>query len=99
MRPDAQVEEIPLAIEADLLLGRDLADIFGLVALADAVEEGDRLVAVPYLAGDRLVAVHDVAHAFLDAREVLRGERRRLGEVVVEAGLGRGTEGDQGVGL
>src|SRR6266542_673405 len=47
MRPDAQIDEIPLAIEADLLLGRDLADIFGLVALAEAVEKGDRLVALP----------------------------------------------------
>jgi len=43
MRPDAQVDEIALPIEADLLLGRDLADVFGLVALADVVEEGDAL--------------------------------------------------------
>src|SRR5947199_4649432 len=69
MRADAQIDETALAIEADLLLGRDLADISGLVALADAVEERHRLVPLPHLAGDRLVAAHDVAHALLDARQ------------------------------
>ena len=42
MRPDAQIDEIALAIEADLLAGRDFADIFGLVALADAAKRSDR---------------------------------------------------------
>ena len=88
MRPDAQIDEVALAVEADLLLGRDLADIFRLVAFADAVEEGDRLVALPHLAGDRLVAAYDVAHALLDAREI-----------VVEAGFGRRAEGNLGLGV
>jgi len=39
MRADAEIDEIALTIEADLLRGRDVADIFGLVALAEAVEE------------------------------------------------------------
>src|SRR6266566_5614555 len=38
MRPRAQIDETALAIDADLLRGRDLADVFGLVALADAGE-------------------------------------------------------------
>ena len=97
MRPDAEVDEIALAVEADLLVRRDLGDPFGLVALADAIEEGDRLVALPDLAGDRLVALDDVAHPRLDLLEVLGGERRVAGEVVIEAGLGRRAEGDLGL--
>src|SRR5205814_7605540 len=94
MRADAQIDEVALAIEADLLLGRDLADIFGLVALTDAIEERDRLIAVPDLAGDRLVTAHDVAHALLDARQIVGGERSRAGEIVIEAGFCRRAEGD-----
>src|SRR5688572_28581187 len=37
MRPDAQIDETALAIQADLRVGRDLADVFGAVALADAL--------------------------------------------------------------
>src|SRR5947207_1452313 len=70
MRTDAQIDKIALAIEADLLLARDLADIFGLVALAEPVEERDGLVAIPNLAGDRLVAAHDVAHTLFDTRQI-----------------------------
>jgi hypothetical protein len=51
MRPDAKIDEIPLPIEADRLVGRDFLDPFRLVALADPGEEGDRLVALPHLAG------------------------------------------------
>src|SRR5437764_7612550 len=50
MRSDAQIDEIALAVEADFRFGRDLADVFGLVALADAAEKPDRLVAVAHLA-------------------------------------------------
>ena len=99
MRPDAQIDEIALAVEADLLACRDLADIFGLVALADAGEEGDRGVALPDLAGDLLVAADDLAHPLLDLLEVFRGERLVAGEIVIEAGLGRGAEGDLGLGI
>src|SRR6516165_12286554 len=35
VRPAAQVNELALAVEADRLVRRDLADVFGLVALAD----------------------------------------------------------------
>src|SRR5262249_22320900 len=99
MRPDTEIDEIALAIEADLLLRRNLADIFGLVALADAVEEGYRPVAAPHLARDRFVAAHDVAHALLDAREVVGRERRCAREIVIKAGVGRRAEGDLRFGI
>src|SRR5205823_4362452 len=99
MRTDAQINKIALAIEADLLLARDLADIFGLVALAEPVEERDGLVAIPNLAGDRLVAAHDVAHTLFDTRQIVGGERRRARKIVVEAGSGRRAEGDLSFGV
>ena len=99
MRADAQIDKIALAIEADLLGCRDLADVFGLVALADAGEERDRLVAVPYFAGDRLVAADDVAHPRLDLFEVFGRERLGAGEIVIKAGFGRRAKGDLGLGI
>src|SRR5204862_7443418 len=96
MRPDAQIDEIALAIEADFLTRRDLADIFGFVPLADAVEKGDGLVALPDLASDPLVAADDLPHPLFDASQVFRRERLGAGNVVVEAGLGRRPAGDAG---
>src|SRR5207237_5449249 len=98
MRADAEIDEIPLAVEADLLLGRDLADIFGLITFADAVEKGDGLVAIPHFTVDRLVAPHDVAHALLDALEIVGRERRRTRAFVLKPRLGRRAEGTLRIG-
>src|SRR5260370_10169703 len=99
MRPDAESDEVALVVDADLFVGRDLADPFGLVFLTDRFEEGDRLVARPYLARDLLVALDDLAHARLELRQILGGERRVTGEIVIEAGLGRRAERDLDVGI
>src|SRR5580693_3619723 len=99
MRTDAEINEIALPVEADLLTFRDFADIFGLVALADTVEEGDSRVAVPDLARDLLVAAHDLAHARLNPFEILGRERFGAGEIVIKSGFGRRPEGDLGIGI
>src|SRR5579875_3878651 len=99
VRPGAQIDKIALPVEADLLLRRDLADIFRLVILADAAKEADRGLAFPYLAGDRLVAAHDLAHARFDPGKILGGEGRIAGEIVVEAGFGRRPKGDLRFGI
>ena len=52
-----------------------VADQLGLEPFAPALEEGDGLVAVPYLAVELFAAGHDVAHPFLDGRQVFQGER------------------------
>ena len=60
-------------------------------------EELAHLAAVPDLADERLVGGDHAPHLGLDRREVLVGERtmlRRRREVVVEAVVGRRTEGD-----
>jgi hypothetical protein len=87
VRPAAEVEPLALAIERHVLVGRDALDDLGLVLLADGLEVGDGLVAVPDLADDLLVAVDDLGHALFDRREVVRAERLVAGEVVVEAVL------------
>src|SRR5262249_40092250 len=51
MRSSAEIDEPALAVEADFLVRRDLIDIFGLVALADAAKKGGCRVAIPDLAG------------------------------------------------
>ena len=99
MRADAQIDKIALAIEAYFLFGRDLGDVFGLVALADPGKKRDCGVAVPDLAADRLVATNNVVHAGFDLFEIVRGERLGAGEIVVKPGLGRRAESDLGFGI
>src|SRR5579862_9129284 len=87
MRTDAQIDKIALAIDADRLVRRNFPDPLGLVALADTREKRDRGVAIPDLAGDRLVAPHDLAPARFDLFEILRRERLGAREIVIEPGL------------
>ena len=99
MRARAHVEPVALAVDGDLLVLRDLADPFGLEALAMLAEIIGDPVAAPDLAGDLLVAVDDLAHALLDGGEIVRREGRVAGEVVIEAVLDRRAEGDLGAGI
>jgi hypothetical protein len=89
VRAAAEVLPVPLAVDRDVLAGRDALDDLGLVLLADGAEVLDGLVAVPDLAMDRLVAVDDLPHPLLDRGKVVQAERLVAGEVVVEAVLDR----------
>src|SRR5437899_4220143 len=93
VRPDAKIDKPALSIEADLLLARDFADIFGLIDFADFAEKGDRGVPVPDLARDLLVAADDFAHPLLDLVEIFRSERLAAGEIVIKPGFRRRAEG------
>ena len=96
MRPPAQVDEVALAIEADgLALGNSLDDL-GLVVLACVLEKPHRLGPVPFLTDDGLVALDDVMHASLDFFKVLGRKGLFAGEIVVEAVLDGGADGDLG---
>jgi hypothetical protein len=60
-------------------------------------EELPHSLAVPHFADQRLVGRNDAPHLFFDRGQVFLGERAAAGsgrEVVIEAVLGRGTEGD-----
>ena len=61
----------------------------GLVAFAARLEERDRLLAVPFLALERIVACDDLAHLCLDRGKILGAEGFVAREVVVEAVLDR----------
>src|SRR5690606_10523424 len=49
VRAAAQVDEVALPVQADRLVARDPGDDFRLVVLADAAEELDGAVAIPFL--------------------------------------------------
>ena len=87
MRPAAQVDEIPLPIQGDLLVRGNRRDDLGLVLLAHAAEELHGFVAGHDRPFDRDVALRDLGHALLDGGEIFGRERPLVREVVVEAVL------------
>src|SRR5947208_9442587 len=93
VRPAAEVDEVALRVERHRRRDEALEDL-DLVTLAAPPEELDRLRARHLLALERQVGFHDLAHDLLDLGEVLRREWRRAVEVVVEAVLDGGTDGD-----
>ena len=94
MRAAAEIEPLALAVQGDGLVARDPLDDLGLVLLAPVAEVPHRLVAIPHLARDGLVAVDDLAHAFLHALQILGREGLLAGEVVVEPVLDGRSDGD-----
>ena len=99
VRPAAEIGERSLAVDGDRFAGRDALDDLRLVSLTDPAEELHRIGAVPDLPPDGLVPGHDLAHPLLDPLEVVGGERVVSREVVVEAVLDRGADGDLGLGM
>jgi hypothetical protein len=74
-----------------------LADLIQLVRLVD--EDLARSLRRDHLAGDRQSLSREFAHLFLDARQVILGERLLAIEIVVEAVLDAGSEGELHVGV
>ena len=89
MRAAAEVEPSALAVDRDGFALGQVADDLRLVGLALPLEMPDRVLPAPLLADERLVAGDDLAHPRLDPLEIVGGERRVAGEVVVEAVLDR----------
>ena len=84
-----------VAVEGDLLARREALDDLDLEVLAHAIEELDGLVAVDDLAAEGAVLVDDAVHRLLDVAQVaVREAAARLLEVVVEAVVDRGADGD-----
>ncbi len=92
VRPAAEVDEIPLAIERHVLAFGNRRDDLGLVLLSDRQEELDRLVARPHFARNADILPGELGHALLDRGEVLGREGPLIGEVVVEAVLDHRTD-------
>ena len=96
----ADIEPFALAIDGDLFArGNDVLDDLDLVGLAQAGEQGLGLLPLPDLADQGQIPGDDLVHALLDGRQVLGGEGLRPGEVVIEAVVDGGTDGDLGAGI
>ncbi len=94
VRAATEVDEIAFAIKRHLLVGRNRGDQLGLVFLALVEEELDRIVAVPDFTADRDVLFRQFGHALFDGRQIFRGERTLVGEIVVEAVFDDRADGD-----
>ena len=82
--PAAQILEAAVAKDRDRRPFGDVAEALDLQALAHLAEHPRRLVAGDLDALERLLLLEDLAHLALDGLEVLRGERAREAEVVLE---------------
>ena len=96
MRPETHVQPVvALLVDGQFFIGSDaFANPLGLEFLAGLFEMLDRGLVIPHFAGDRQIALDDLAHLVLDGFKVHLGERRFACKVVIEAGVGRRTEGD-----
>ena len=98
MRPAAQILEVVVAIEADLAVGQALCEL-ELVRLLLGLEPGQELTLVDAVLAHELGrAGQDPAHLGLDPLEILRAQRLRELEVVVEAVGDRRPDRDLRVG-
>ena len=89
VRAAAEVDEVAVAIEADLVAGlREPGDEVGLHEVAVALEFGKGLLARLVFADERVIAGDDFGHFGLDGCEILGREGFLAVEVVEEAGIG-----------
>ena len=89
MGSSAEVEEVAVAIEADLVAGvSEFGDEVGLHEVAVAFEFGERVFAEIGFAGEFFVACDDLGHFGLDGGEVVWGEGFFAVEVVEESRIG-----------
>ena len=95
VRPAAQVDERSVGIDGDHLVRPQVLDALELERVVR--EAALRLRPVHLLAHERVIGFHHLVHLGFDPLEVVRRERRRDLEVVVEAVLDRGPESDLGV--
>ena len=94
VRAAAEIDELALPVERDLaMVGQAGFDVLDLQALAQVLAELQGLVAVHFDPLERLVFLDDPGHLGLDLGEILFGEPPLGLEIVVEAVLDRGPEG------
>ncbi len=91
VRPAAEVDEVSLPIQRHPC-GVDALENLDLERFVPLAEEPDRLLARHLLPLEGMVRLRDLLHDLLDLREVLRRERFRFREIVVEAVRDRGAD-------
>ena len=85
MWPAAEIDEVSLTVEADILISRNAGDDFCLIMLARLFKMFDRAIARPYFATDFFIAFNYFSHARFDCFEIVRRERLGAREIVIEA--------------
>src|SRR4051812_18149943 len=90
----AQIDEIALGIQRNGLVAWNRTNDLRLVFFTLLAKKIDCLVTTPYLPLDLDVTLGDFCHPLFDRHEVVRRERAFVGEIVVEAILDHGTDGD-----
>ena len=98
VRAAAEIEPLALMIQRDRLIRRDRVQELVLEGFSQIGKAAMRLVAADVFAAERLVGLDDRCHLGLDPRQILWPERLVAGEIVVEAVLDRGPDGDLGAG-
>ncbi len=99
MRAAAQVEPFPLRVDLDVVAFGDRVDQLDLVVLAHVGKQLLRRRALHHLAGERRVALDDLAHLGFDLRQIVGRERLFPGEVVIEAVVDHRADGDLRAGI
>lgn len=98
MRTGAEVDEVVLAVDGDAGIGGDGIEQLEFVGLVLLGEDGTGFVAGDNLALQAGGFLDDGLHLLLDGIEVLTVERTEI-EVIEEAFVGGGTDGELGLGI
>ena len=93
VRPPAEVDELPLLVQADLDIGRQVLHEFHLVGLLPQGEIFDRFLAGDLPPHQRVILLDDLQHLRLNRRQVFGGEGVVRVQVVVEAVGDGGADG------
>ena len=94
MRTAAQVFKLALAVEGDVLIGRNTGDDFCLVVLAHFTKMRHGLITRQYAAGDGFIPGGEFAHFLFNGLQIFRGERPFVGKIVKETVLDHRADGD-----
>ena len=99
VRPDAEVDEIALPVDAYHLAFLELVDQFQLVGLAHLLEQTLRLLATQFAALVGEVLLDQLLHPLFDPGQVMRGDRLGEIDVVVESLFDGGSDPEPGIGI
>ena len=94
MWPATKVGEIPLLVERQHFVRRDILDNLGLVRLGQSIKKLYCLVTTNFASLNRNLLLCQLGHAFLDFLEVFRCEGTLIGKVVIEAIFNNWPNGD-----
>ena len=92
MRARTEIREIPLFVERDRLLFRQIFDQHDLVVLAFSLEILERLFARQHLLHQRNIFLRDLRHFLLDRCEILLAEDMVRIQIIVEAIIDRRSD-------